>query len=832
MKAQNSKFYQVLILFLILSYSGIAQIVVTPSNATTNRLDSIIRRLVGSGVSISNITSNVGTNHTSFASFVDNTGGATPNPITGIKNGLVMSTGQANQLPGPNTQIGQTFGTGTGQSNVDPNLNAIATGSTNDVLRISFNFVPFADTIKFNYVFGSEEYPNFSCSNFNDVFGFFVTGPNPAGGNYNAVNVARVPIPSQPTVAVTNVTNGGCSGSCAPQNVGFFVANHNPSGCSAGPLNINYDGFTTKLTAAIRVVPCQVYTLKFAISDVSDGILDSFVAIEEGSLRAVGARVEPLSVFPRFDYVVRGCNPVKLDFIRYSCIPDSVIVKYDLAGTGINGVDYSIDPITPTPIPDSVILPVGVDTLTMTIYGVVDPNADTLKTLIMTLLDNEGLPTNLQINLNIRKTFIYETSSDVDVCGQDSALLNPSPLYQTDSAIWFPPTGLSCTNCLSPNSYPPVTTSYLLTVFDSISGCTGTDSVTVFVYSPPAPNDSSVCEGENVAITSAQSGTGNIIGYQWTPDPTIVGALNTPTINLIAATSRYYFVRVTYSLGCVNDDSVFLNVLPKPNAPDSNFFICYNDTVYMDYSASGGSFLLWQDSLGISNPGSIAPIFYLNDTTGNGRLVLLNGKVSDGVCEDPFLLTIRINAELVPGIAFSTVDSVNFDEREITLPEIFELELPFLIRISQTATGNPNSIVWFVSNAQAGIQDTIQEFDFQYLFTLPGDYYITQRIVSYRQDGDSCVAYKTIVIPVLPFIPGNTITPNGDGKNDVFKLKSLNIYSTFELKIFNRWGRLVYESSEYKDDWSGEDNSGGTYFYQVTQKPEGKSYNGFIQVIK
>ncbi|HRW22021.1 MAG TPA: choice-of-anchor L domain-containing protein, partial [Bacteroidales bacterium] len=88
--------------------------------------------------------------------------------------GIVLSTGDVADAPGPNTSGSTSTGTSSGS---DPHLQALVPGYTvNDATVLEFDFVPASDVLQFEYVFGSEEYPEFVNSSFNDVFGFFLTG--------------------------------------------------------------------------------------------------------------------------------------------------------------------------------------------------------------------------------------------------------------------------------------------------------------------------------------------------------------------------------------------------------------------------------------------------------------------------------------------------------------------------------------------------------------------------------------------------------------------------------------------------------------------------------
>ena len=67
------------------------------------------------------------------------------------------------------------------------------------------------------------------------------------------------------------------------------------------------------------------------------------------------------------------------------------------------------------------------------------------------------------------------------------------------------------------------------------------------------------------------------------------------------------------------------------------------------------------------------------------------------------------------------------------------------------------------------------------------------------------------------FIP-NLITQNGDGKNETFEIKNLSFYPDHALMIYDRWGRKLFESSPYRQDWPKEKIASGTYFFVLKTK--------------
>ena len=83
----------------------------------------------------------------------------------------------------------------------------------------------------------------------------------------------------------------------------------------------------------------------------------------------------------------------------------------------------------------------------------------------------------------------------------------------------------------------------------------------------------------------------------------------------------------------------------------------------------------------------------------------------------------------------------------------------------------------------------------------------------------------------------NVITPNGDGQNDVFYTNIAETYTDTHVTIYNRWGRKVYENTNYDNSWNGVNNgggalAGGTYYYILTYNNGTKDEKGFITLIK
>ena len=206
---KNTYFHYFILIFSIFIFSNhsvYAQLTATSASGITPQ-QLVQSMLLGSGVTVSNVKFNGSLLAPSASNQIGSfSTGSTPTNL-GFSDGIIMCTGGI--AGATNGQISTTI-TGT-ELTVVPELNqytgSAGPSSINDAAVLEFDFLPLSDTIRFRYAFGSNEYPNFVCSSFNDVFGFFITGVNPNGGNYNATNIALIPGSNNP-VSI-NTVNGG-----------------------------------------------------------------------------------------------------------------------------------------------------------------------------------------------------------------------------------------------------------------------------------------------------------------------------------------------------------------------------------------------------------------------------------------------------------------------------------------------------------------------------------------------------------------------------------------------------------------------------------------------
>ena len=204
----------------------------------------------------------------------------------GVNAGIILTTGDAGIAVGPNNSADASAGYGTHfPADASPFSqfvqSAVGLGANFDWSLLHITFVPNTDSIGFKYVFASEEYCEFVGTQFNDVFGFLISGPGITG----VQNIAL--LPNSLTPVAINEVNHLQNSAFYRNNIGdTSTVNQNLCGqpISTDPMHqwVQYDGTTTLLTASAIVVPGETYDVWIGISDIGDGIWDSgiFLSIE------------------------------------------------------------------------------------------------------------------------------------------------------------------------------------------------------------------------------------------------------------------------------------------------------------------------------------------------------------------------------------------------------------------------------------------------------------------------------------------------------------------------------------------------------------------------
>jgi len=482
---------------------------------------------------------------------------------------------------------------------------------------------------------------------------------------------------------------------------------------------------------------------------------------------------------------------------------------------------------------------------------------------IATITDTNGCIQSDSILVTVNELPIGDAVADITICNGDSTQLNASG---GDTYVWTPNTDLSNPNIADPWANSIVTTNYVVLITD-INGCMDTDSVVVTVYSLPnisAGSDIQICIGDTtqLLVTGGDS-------YLWTPETGLSDDTSSnPTVTINDTTD--YIVTGTDVNSCINSDtvSVIINPLPIADA-GNNVNICIDDTIQL--IASGGISYNWtneaflDDDL-VFNPNATPDTtmqFIVSVTDSNTCIntdsVIVSVFIVDAISDQIICLEDSVQLDVFGSIgsAYTWTPSTYLSDPNIANPystaqvdityhvsvtdvqgcsdqdsvEIMVLSVPIASFSSEIEAGCEGAVVKFTNTSIDGIS-----FDWLFgdggsttiespTYALPyGEDFTTTLTVT---NSNGCVDNSTFYGTTLNFddyfdifIP-NVFTPNGDGENDIFDLKVAGeLNNCSDLKIYNRWGQIIFISTGGNTKWDGYTNVGkavpeGTYFFVV-----------------
>jgi gliding motility-associated-like protein len=348
---------------------------------------------------------------------------------------------------------------------------------------------------------------------------------------------------------------------------------------------------------------------------------------------------------------------------------------------------------------------------------------------------------------------------------------------------WEPPLGLSQTEFASTLVYPPVTTTYTVTVTNQF-GCTTTASAKVTVNELPnvsAGSDQFVCPGIGVQLQA----TGALY-YFWTPS---TGLSNNNSSNPIATvySNTTYVVTGIDVKNCHATDTVNLVLLPPLQSFISNdTIICSGSTAHLN--AGGGISYQWLPSNSLSDAAVASPIATPSEST------TYDVYVSDGICyTDTLNVTVTVqplptinagaDADIISGVAY------NFNV--------------------QSSEGNYS---WLPS-------DGLSCSDCPNPTATPKQ---TTTYVVTVTDSIGCSSSDSITLTVgcgddVVFVP-NAFTPNDNNHNDVLYIRALGTIDLHFFRVYDRWGKMIFNTSNLDLGWNGKYNAkpmpAGVYLYE------------------
>ena len=379
--------------------------------------------------------------------------------------------------------------------------------------------------------------------------------------------------------------------------------------------------------------------------------------------------------------------------------------------------------------------------------------------------DSNGCTADASVSITVLPNPVIVGGSNATICFGDTTQLtgNGGMNYS-----WTPTAGLSNPTISNPIANPTITTTYIVSATDS-NNCIGTANVIVNVNALPLANagvDDTICIG----FSGQLNASGGLV-YVWNPPAYLDNNLiSNPLCTPIADIT--YTVSVTDINNCYALDSVIVKVLPAPifNARGDTT-VCESQTIQM--FASGGTSYSWLPSAGLSNPFDSSTFVTTNNTS------IYSVIITDDVCMASDTLQVTITVVPLP-TAFAGSDA------SIIAGDSYSI--------------NADASDVFSWSPPAGLSCT--ECEDPIASPLENSTYTLSAVNAF-----GCKAEDSMVIIVncsdnILYIP-NVFSPNGNGKNDVFKVRSSGIRELNFLRVYDRWGELVFESSDQNIGWDG-----------------------------
>ncbi len=783
-------------LLLISSRISFAQLT---TNTGVNPQALVQNTLIGPGVTVSNITFNG--SPSSIGSF----SGTGTN--LGIANGIIITTGtvidNGNGPHGPNNQAGagQTNG-GAGSTLLS---GIIGGGQTYDAAILEFDFIPYSDTVRFKYVFGSDEYPEFAPPNnssYNDVFGFFIAGPGITG----LQNIARLPNNGS-IVSINNVNE--------ITNPTFFNFNGDgtTSPYNSSPFYIQYDGFTDVLEAVSSVQCGETYHLILALADVGDGQWDSGIFLEANSLTSKTPvdldYTISQSLFSNPDWIAEGCVNATVTLSRQTNLSTQLTIPIQITGTATNGLDFS-------GVPASIVFAPGQSSVSFTLTALYDNLTEGLETisLVFPLVDPCGNITPLILDLFIQDIppLTVQINATTINCPGENVVLSTSI-----SGGLAPFSYLWNTGAQTPtiNFTPSVSASYSVEVSGICSNQPSSANimVTVPVFQPltiSVNNDiTEICPYIPVLLDITPTGGSGIYSFEWLENTTQISSLDTVTVSPSLSTS--FVATVTDNCGSVASETVIYTISSPPLIVTTSpaIEICPGDSAFISASASGGY-------------GSYYYVWPHNNTSVNSLWVYPSVTTN-------YVVNVSDECQTFSVPAIATViliePNANFEISSNTL--MIGLPIAF-----QNTSTNASFYSWsFGEGTTSSMVNPI------ITYFIDSTYYVTLIVTDNKGCTDTITKPITIKEELYIYLP-NTFTPDDDEHNCYFYgsfigLKSLGI------SIFNRWGELIFEAADLNFEWDGKygntDVQSGAYSWRinyVTIKGQSETISGHVNVIR
>lgn len=487
-----------------------------------------------------------------------------------------------------------------------------------------------------------------------------------------------------------------------------------------------------------------------------------------------------------------------------------------------------------------------------------------------------------QITIPVTPLAIPNAGPDTAYCiGQSGVTLQASGGH---TYSWAPSTGLSSTNIPNPIAQPANNTTYIVSV--GVNGCSKLRKDTIVVLARQAPalqmsHDTLICVIDTLQIQA--SGNGTVI---WSPNYSINNLTAHQPLVSPDIPTRYY-VTLTDIFGCFKKDSVMVDVRPDVTVNAGNdTTICRGDTMRINTTGDAVSYY-WENSTNISNVDVKNPLIWPNVST------LYTVRANIGKCEKQSRIRVTVVNYPQPNAGRDTIlcagasVQLNASGGSIYLwdpPDFLSATtvpnplvshpgrtVHYTVTVSDTL-GCPKSVKDTVTvrvipplNVHTNIHDTTivagQPINLSvagavsYLWT-PATWLSSATVrtpiarpqddIIYHVTGTDqygCIGRDSVRFRVYTVIPGmyvpTAFTPNGDGNNDIIRPILIGMKSLAYFRVYNRYGEMVYSTSEQGKGWdgiyNGKPQDPGTFVWVaegVTYQDKRITQKGYVVLIR
>ena len=417
---------------------------------------------------------------------------------------------------------------------------------------------------------------------------------------------------------------------------------------------------------------------------------------------------------------------------------------------------------------------------------------------------------------------ISGSPDSVDVCTGDNSIFTlqanvsagyNDPVYQwqlstNNGAAWTNIAGATNTTFVRPSVTTPGIYLYRFAVSErsnmNISSCSILSNVIaigVNKYPVIAASNYGSCTGDTLSF-NANDG----VLFSWTGPMNFTSTAQSPFIpKAVPGNSGTYYVNVTSGKGCISRDSTIasINITPVVNA-GSDTSVCEGSGIQLNSTGNNIISYQWSPASEISNPNILNPIAFPIQTT------LYTLTVANNECKasDSVMIVVNKNPKADAG-----PDKVIIDGQSVVLNGIAS-------GTDVTYAWTPTEYMTAPGTLTPSVKPPINE-----IYTL---HVISNKGCGTATDNVLVKVFKKLFIP-------NAFTPNNDGINDTWFIETLEAYPNADVKVFNRFGQMVFDNHGVNKPWDGTFKgillSSGAYAYIIDLKNNSQLIRGVVFII-